>query len=130
MRNETLAVPRRDTRSFSLAGLADRWGLLGFTVLLLIVAALATPSFLRPSNLQNLLTQAAPLGMVVLGQTFVLLVRGLDLSVASTMATAAPAPTRSKSSASTPNSGSSPPNRKPSKCPPTASSSTKPSPAI
>jgi ribose/xylose/arabinose/galactoside ABC-type transport system permease subunit len=89
MRNEMLAAPRRDARSFNLAGLADRWGLLAFTVLLLTVAALATPSFLRPSNLQNLLTQAAPLGIVVLGQTFVLLVRGLDLSVASTMATAA-----------------------------------------
>ena len=89
MTNESLAKPRRDGRSFSLPGLADRWGLLAFTVLLLIVAGLATPNFLRPSNLQNLLTQAAPLGIVVLGQTFVLLVRGLDLSVASIMATAA-----------------------------------------
>jgi ribose/xylose/arabinose/galactoside ABC-type transport system permease subunit len=87
--NESLAAPRRDARSFSLPGLADRWGLLAFSVLLLIVAGLATPNFLRPSNLQNLLTQAAPLGIVVLGQTFVLLVRGLDLSVASNMATAA-----------------------------------------
>ncbi|MXX17358.1 MAG: ABC transporter permease [Gammaproteobacteria bacterium] len=52
-------------------------------------AAVLQPSFLSPSNLQDILTQAAPLGMVVLGQAFVVLVRGLDLSVASLMATVA-----------------------------------------
>ena len=35
------------------------------------------------------LTQAAPLGMVVIGPDFFLLLGGLDLSVASVMATAA-----------------------------------------
>ena len=59
---------------------------------MLALVGLATavqPSFLAPSNLQDILTQAAPLGMVVLGQAFVVLVRGLDLSVASLMATVA-----------------------------------------
>lgn len=52
-------------------------------------AGLAQPSFLSASNLRDILTQAAPLCIVVIGQTFVILVRGLDLSVASVMATAA-----------------------------------------
>jgi ribose/xylose/arabinose/galactoside ABC-type transport system permease subunit len=67
----------------------EKFGLAIFLGLLLLVASLVSPVFLRPANLLNLLTVAAPLGMVVLGQTFVILVRGLDLSVASLMATVA-----------------------------------------
>jgi ribose/xylose/arabinose/galactoside ABC-type transport system permease subunit len=59
-----------------------------FAALLLVAGALS-PAFLRPSNLANMVQQVAPLGIVVIGQTLVILVRGLDLSVASVMATAA-----------------------------------------
>jgi ribose/xylose/arabinose/galactoside ABC-type transport system permease subunit len=65
---------------------------LGLPFALLILLALAgfiQPSFLSARNLQDILTQAAPLCIVVIGQTFVILVRGLDLSVASVMATVA-----------------------------------------
>ena len=48
-----------------------------------------SPAFLNAANISNVLTQAAPLAIVVIGQTFALLVRGLDLSVASVMATSA-----------------------------------------
>lgn len=58
-------------------------------ILLIGVATVAQPSFLSPSNIQDILTQAAPLALVVLGQAFVILVRGLDLSVASLMASIA-----------------------------------------
>ena len=76
-------------RTVSVGSLFARFGLLLFLVLLLAVASIASPSFLNLANLKDILTQAAPLGMVVLGQTFVILVRGLDLSVASLMATVA-----------------------------------------
>ena len=56
---------------------------------LLAIATAISPSFLSVSNIQDVLTQAAPLMIVVIGQTFVILVRGLDLSVASLMATVA-----------------------------------------
>lgn len=56
---------------------------------LVAVATAVQPSFLSPNNLQDILTQAAPLALVVLGQAFVILVRGLDLSVASLMASVA-----------------------------------------
>lgn len=56
---------------------------------ILIAAGLVQPSFLSLRNLQDILTQAAPLCIVVIGQTFVILARGLDLSVASLMATVA-----------------------------------------
>jgi ribose/xylose/arabinose/galactoside ABC-type transport system permease subunit len=58
-------------------------------VFLIVVTALISPQFLASRNISNMLLQAAPLGIVVIGQVLVILVRGLDLSVASVMATAA-----------------------------------------
>lgn len=71
------------------AALIRRFALPSFLVLLILIATALQPSFLSVSNFQDILTQAAPLLMVVLGQAIVILVRGLDLSVASLMATMA-----------------------------------------
>lgn len=84
-----LDTPMQRSQSISMASVFERYGLVIFLVALMVVAAIASPTFLRPANLVNVLTIAAPLGMVVVGQTFVILVRGLDLSVASLMATVA-----------------------------------------
>ena len=65
------------------------YALLAFLALLVLVAALLSPAFLSLANVRDILTQAAPLGFVVVGQAFVIMVRGLDLSVASVMATVA-----------------------------------------
>lgn len=58
-------------------------------LVLIVVTAILSPAFLAANNISNMLLQAAPLGIVVIGQVLVILVRGLDLSVASVMATAA-----------------------------------------
>ena len=58
-------------------------------IIVLAVSGYFNPAFFKAANLSNLLTQTAPLAIVVLGQMTVLLVRGIDLSVASTMATSA-----------------------------------------
>jgi len=73
----------------TLTGLFQRFGIEAFLIALLIIASFASPAFLNPRNLLDLATQAAPLGIVVLGQALVIMVRGLDLSVASLMATVA-----------------------------------------
>ena len=73
----------------TLAGLMGKYGLYVFFALLVVAGAFASPVFLTGKNIQNVLTEGAPLGMVVIGQMFVILVRGLDLSVASLMATVA-----------------------------------------
>lgn len=57
--------------------------------LLLAGAGIAAPALFQPSNIANMVLQFAPLGIVVVGQMLVILVRGLDLSVSSVMATAA-----------------------------------------
>ncbi|WP_119273516.1 ABC transporter permease [Taklimakanibacter deserti] len=76
-------------RSLSMKSLLRDYGLAAFLALNIAVVSILSPAFLKPENLLNILTQAAPLGMVVVGQVFCLLVRGLDLSVASVMATSA-----------------------------------------
>ena len=58
-------------------------------LVLIVITSILQPSFLAFRNIQDILTQAAPLALVVLGQAFVILVRGLDLSVASLMASVA-----------------------------------------
>lgn len=75
--------------AFPTGQVLSRYGLLGFLIANALVVSFLSPAFLKPENLANVLTQAAPLGIVVLGQTFVLLVGGIDLSVASVMATSA-----------------------------------------
>ena len=83
--------PEGGTRT--LLQFATRNSIFGVLIGLVLVCGAIAPTFLRPQNLGNLLSQLAPLGIVVIGQTFVILVRGLDLSVASVMATAAVAAT-------------------------------------
>ena len=63
--------------------------LLGFLVLIWAITTVLSPRFLSVKNITDILVQAAPLGFVVIGQMIVIVVRGLDLSVASIMATAA-----------------------------------------
>jgi ribose/xylose/arabinose/galactoside ABC-type transport system permease subunit len=84
----TAAAPRR-FRQHRAGAYIQRNGLFVFCVVLTVGAVLFAPGFRSPNNLQNVLTNAAPLGVVVLGQCLVILVRGFDLSVASVMATAA-----------------------------------------
>ncbi len=63
-------------------------GLKVFLVLALLMAAAAllSKSFLHPENLWNILQQQAPVGVVAVGMTFVILTGGIDLSVGGTVA--------------------------------------------
>jgi len=67
----------------------ELWMLFGFLIVIWAITAALSPRFLTPANLRDILIQAAPLGFVVIGQMIVIIVRGLDLSVASIMATVA-----------------------------------------
>jgi ribose/xylose/arabinose/galactoside ABC-type transport system permease subunit len=66
-----------------------RFGIFLLLPILLLLGGAISPAFLSANNISNLLLQIAPLGIVAIGQSFVMIVRGLDLSVASMMATAA-----------------------------------------
>src|SRR5690606_37568943 len=66
--------------SLAVLGGGMRPALLGL-VLLIVVGLIAAPSFATTSNLLNLLRQMAPLGVLAIGQTVVLIAGGIDLSV-------------------------------------------------
>lgn len=63
----------------------SRYGIYVALVLVIIVAAILSPAFFKPSNLFNVLRAASPLGIVAIGQTVVMLGGGIDLSLASVM---------------------------------------------
>lgn len=50
-------------------------------LLLVLIGLVAAPSFATSGNLVNLLRQMAPLGVLAIGQTIVLIAGGIDLSV-------------------------------------------------
>lgn len=52
-------------------------------VVLVLVAAVGTDTFLRPLNLSNVSRQAVALGLISIGQTVVILSGGIDMSVGS-----------------------------------------------
>jgi len=54
---------------------------LAVTVLIIIATALRSHRFLTVFNFENILSQAAPLGIVTMGQCILLISAGLDLSV-------------------------------------------------
>ena len=58
-------------------------GVLAALVLLVIAASFLSESFLTPPNLLNILRQVAIVGILAIGMTFVILTRGIDLSVGS-----------------------------------------------
>lgn len=65
-----------------LARLSALGPLLGL-IALMVVATLLNPDFLTLSNLSNVLTRAAFIGIIAVGATFVIISGGIDLSVGS-----------------------------------------------
>jgi ribose/xylose/arabinose/galactoside ABC-type transport system permease subunit len=76
-------------RQNALSDIVRNYGIHLVLLVLIVVTTILSPAFMTGNNISNMLLQAAPLGIVVIGQAMVILVRGLDLSVASVMATAA-----------------------------------------
>lgn len=56
--------------------------LLGVIVLVWVILAIATPNFLTPQSLQPLFTAVAPIAIMGVGMTFIIITGGIDVSVA------------------------------------------------
>ncbi|MER9947224.1 ABC transporter permease [Mesorhizobium sp. M0047] len=82
------ATDIRDLR-ISWGDLAMKYGLLVVLAVLIIVSQLLYPRFLNPLNIRNILSQNAPLGIIAVGMTLVMITRGFDLSVGSMYAAGA-----------------------------------------
>ncbi len=59
-----------------------RYGIVVALVVLLAILGLASPTFFRATNFANILAQWAPVGIMSVGTTYVILAGGFDLSVA------------------------------------------------
>ena len=80
--SQTSIMTTRGRRRLS-ALLPGKSGLLWVLLGLCVVAALISPAFLNPVNLTNVLRQVSLFGIVSVGMTFVILTKGIDLSVGS-----------------------------------------------
>jgi ribose/xylose/arabinose/galactoside ABC-type transport system permease subunit len=87
MRDTANAAARSSrVRAFeSVERLLSRYGIYLAVLLVLIATAIVQPAFFALGNIQNVLKQAATLGIVAVGQTFVILGCGIDLSVGGVM---------------------------------------------
>ena len=78
------------TRAFDAAGFLKKYAIIG--ILLLFVVALAAMTggkFLQAQNLINVIRQVSAIGIIAVGMTFVIIARGIDLSVGSILAVSA-----------------------------------------
>src|SRR5512141_644403 len=69
-----------------LRGILEKFGILFGYILLVFVATILSPRFLSTQNMLNVVRQISIFGVLAIGQTFVILTGGIDLSVGSTLA--------------------------------------------
>ena len=78
---ETSTSVIHEKSNFRLRNLIMAYGVYLALMLLLIVAAVVTPNLFEKETLAVMFRQCAQLGIIAIGQTMVMLVAGLDLSV-------------------------------------------------
>ena len=71
----------QDKPTFKFRQFIEQYGVYLTLVILLIISALITPNMFEKETLAVMFRQCAQLGIIAIGQTLVMLVAGLDLSV-------------------------------------------------
>ena len=85
-----IPVPRlRRSRSLVRSGAIQRLLAFGALIVIFVFFSLASPQFLRFGNINGILIATAVVGVLALGQTFVIITAGIDLSVGTVMTLAA-----------------------------------------
>ena len=79
-------LPKEARARIELAEVFRRYGTTFILVVLVIGAMSQSNAFLTPRNILNVLRQVAPTGIMAVGMLFVILTRGIDLSVGSLLA--------------------------------------------
>tara|TARA_R110000751_G_scaffold34382_3_gene85203 strand:+ start:7603 stop:8622 length:1020 start_codon:yes stop_codon:yes gene_type:complete len=86
--NTLEGVAQKYTLSDRLGSQAQRYGILIALVALCVVLSVISDNFLSSRNIINVLRQTSINGILAIGMTFVILTRGIDLSVGSVVALA------------------------------------------
>lgn len=76
-------APTRRAAPVPWAAVVQRYGIVGVLIAVCAVAALVSPSFATLGNATNIVTAACFIGLITIGQSFVLITGGIDLSVGS-----------------------------------------------
>ncbi len=88
----TIEAERRPAQEASARAARERWrrffdeyrvelAMFGALMLLCVVLSIISPNFRTTGNLRNVLWQVTAIGIIAIGQTFVILTGGIDLSV-------------------------------------------------
>ena len=85
MRPRRLLTKRRELCGLPRRLLLSEYFVLYLTAAYFAVAALFFPALLEPRNISNQLSNVWPLLAVAIGQTFVIIIAGIDLSLGATM---------------------------------------------
>lgn len=70
----------------SIQNIVTKYGILVVLLIMILVLSIAKPNFRTTSNFFNILTQTSIFGIMALGMTFVIISKGIDLSVGSILA--------------------------------------------
>ncbi len=79
-------LPKDKRQRIEIAELFRRYGTAGIFIVLVLAATYQSNAFLTERNILNVLRQVAPTGIMAVGMLFVILTRGIDLSVGSLLA--------------------------------------------
>lgn len=78
----TAAPSRQHERVLPPAITGQEFILIGVIAMLWIALAFATPGFLEPYSIQSLLWRLAPVGIMAIGMTVIMVTAGIDISIA------------------------------------------------
>lgn len=81
-------IQQRRTLSEQIGPIAQRYGILIALIALCVMLSIVSDNFLSSRNIINVLRQTSINGILAIGMTFVILTRGIDLSVGSLVALA------------------------------------------
>jgi inositol transport system permease protein len=73
-------------KSLNLRQTVRKYGIILVLLLMIILLSIVQPAFLSATNIFNVLTQSSIFGIMALGMTFVIISKGIDLSVGSVLA--------------------------------------------
>jgi inositol transport system permease protein len=72
--------------TINIRRITQKYGILFILIAMSLIFAILSPAFLSVSNVLNMLNQTAIWGIMALGMTFVIIAKGIDLSVGSVLA--------------------------------------------
>ena len=86
----TVTTAETRTSGFDFGSFVKKYAIIGILLLFIIALAIATGgNFLQTQNLINVIRQVSAIGVIAVGMTFVIIARGIDLSVGSILAMSA-----------------------------------------